>query len=95
MAQCEFSLTSFHLAKVSRFLVKYFSKFFTIVFGLTMSPCNGGSSGASESRSEMTLIEFTNRWYEEARITDTDNENELLEWLDKQAPDDWHAIISK
>lgn len=59
-----------------------------------MSSCTGGSSGTQESISEMTLTEFTARWYEEARITDSDHERELLKWLDQQTPDDWHAIIS-
>ena len=41
----------------------------------------------------MTPREFYNRWYNEARIIHTD-EAHLLEWLEQQFPDDWHAIIS-
>lgn len=39
----------------------------------------------------MTPQEFHNRWYDEARITDT-GEAYLLEWLGEQSPDDWHAL---
>lgn len=41
----------------------------------------------------MNAREFYDRWYDEARITDTD-EAFLLEWLAEQTPDDWHSIIS-
>jgi hypothetical protein len=41
----------------------------------------------------MTPREFYDRWYEEARITDSD-EDYFLEWLKQQSPDDWHSIIS-
>lgn len=40
----------------------------------------------------MTPREFYDRWYDEARITDA-GEAYLLEWLEQQSPDDWHAII--
>lgn len=87
---------------MSKSLVKYFSKFLTVIFGLAISSCNGissdtaytGKDNHSKPSVEMNLTEFTNRWYEEARITDTDHEKELLEWLNQQTPDDWHAIIS-
>lgn len=41
----------------------------------------------------MIAREFYNRWYFEARITDTD-EAFLLEWLGEQTPDDWHTITA-
>ena len=41
----------------------------------------------------MTPREFYNRWYDEARVTDTEDAY-LIEWLEEQSPDDWHSITS-